>query len=179
MKRAPTYKPTALAALRFKRTPFPRPALLTAYADEGHWGERDRTDCAVVLTCAHAATRAAEGFSPAADVACDFAEDLHRAIAANAFESTRTEVAADRRRRLSQAVNGLTPAEFFSQAGQSPEVAQYAKAVCDALRVTPTAKWLARPKDACRYALARLYLAAGELPAAAISEENKGGRTNA
>lgn len=179
MTKAIPSNPTALAALRFKRTPFPRPATLTAYADDGQWSTRDRLDCAAVLAYAHAATRSAEGFPPVANVACDFAADLHSAIAANAFESTRPEIAAGRRGRLAQAVSGLSelrePAAFFLRAGQAPEVARYTKAVCDALRVAPTAKWLAHPANACRFALACIYLAAGYWTAA---NDKNGGHTN-
>ena len=170
MRKAETSKQTDTHCRRFKKSPFPRPASLTAYAADGEWSTRERIDCAATLICGYAATRlAAEGFPPVACPAFDFAQDLNYTVRKRVFESARWDVARAREATLSAVVRrfgeprGFVP--LFSQAGRRPDVTQYAEAVCDALRLTPTAQWLNRPRDDCRFALASLYLAAGKFHA--------------
>lgn len=163
--------PTAPCGRRFKNTPLPRPAVLTAYADDGEWSARERIECAAALICTYAATRLeGEDFPPFAYAPIDLAGDLNYGAKNQILESQWSDAARDRRRALKKIVGAFNGAQgfvaFFSRAGQSHDVAQYAEAVCDALRIKPAAHWLANPSAVCRVAISTLYLSAGKLSAA-------------
>ena len=164
---------TDKSGLRFNNTPLPRPSLLTAYAADGGWSDRTRLNVAAAVIFGYAATRpTADGFKfpDAAYPAFDFSRELYCAIAGGYLESQWPDVAEARSQTLAEIV--VRPLKkswefvaILSSSGLNPAVTQYAEAVCKALLITPTAHWLTRPRDVCRYAIARLYLVAGKLPA--------------